>query len=315
MAVNFRLKPAVLIFENIYDRHSLIAVKSRTGICVPALLVLLTVLTSPWREAEAQLTSSRTVAILPIVAPSSDSALAANLYKKIVTAIGPSVTRRGINVELTGQGLGMRELAHTLSQPMKMGDYAQRVGAAFLIGGGINRLPEGDLLVTMILYGVDDRKVIAAEWHIFEDSTMAGTGVTEMALRLSKPNNLTHSDTPIIYSIIVPGTGQIMLGEPVHAIFCSGLVTAAFLWKRGPQPMPADPYLAAKLKKTVKKRRLTRIVVAWLFNVVDTTLLCKLRVRKVDALLFFSMMDMYSHSPDILLQPAIGLRINFNFRK
>jgi len=301
-----------------------VSVKSRTGICVPALLVLLTVLMSPWREAEAQLTSSRTVAILPIVASSSDSALAADLYKRIVTVIGPSVTRRGINVELTGQGLGMRELAYTLSQPMNMGNYAQRAGAAFLIGGGINRLPEGDLLVTMIVYGVDDRRIIAAEWHIFEDSTMAGRGVMEMAMRLSKPNILTHSDTPIIYSIIVPGTGQIMLGEPVHAVFCSGLVIAAILWKRGPQPMPANPYLAAKLKKTIKKRRLTRIVMAWLFNVADTTLLCKLRVRKVDASLFFSMMNMYSygsmlnmysHSPDILLQPAIGLRINFNFRK
>ena len=95
-------------------------------------------------------------------------------------------------------------------------------------------------------------------------------------------NVFTPSDTAIIYSILIPGSGQLMLGEPVHAVLSAGLVVAALL----SYPHAHDsPYTSGT---HVRNKHTLLVLTAWVINVADTAALIHLNLHKVDASLFYS---------------------------
>ncbi len=276
---------------------------------IPCVYVLLLLLITPSRIS-AQLTSSRTVAVLPIVASSSDSALSAHLYESLVTTMQPFVLRRGVQLTLTGQGMTRRELISSCSRPIEMDAYAQKVGAAFLVGGGVSQRPSGEYLVSLILYGVDDRTIIAAESHSFSNAYEVREGIVNMARAISRPRILTPSDTPIMYSMFIPGTGQLMMGKPLHAIVFAGLCVRAIT--REPDiPRPEHDLFLPRWRKEMKRRQVMNVVAAWLVNVADTMMLCRAKQAQVDPSIFFSIIETHARNGESKTIPMAGIRIRF----
>lgn len=278
--------------------------------CIATLLLI--ALLSPGRAAHGQMTSSRNVAVLPLLSASRDSSLAEELYRQMVNIMGSAVVGRNVNLDLVGQALKNHEIAGILSNVTKMGEYSREAGAAFLIGGGLRRQPEGALMVSMAVYGVDDGRVLASRSQSFTDTASAKNGVIKIVRAISKPRVLTPSDTPVFYSIFIPGSGQLMMGKPIHALVCSGLVVWAFLSYRDPTPSNIHPNYRARYEKAVRRARMERVVTTWLINVADAIVLSRLRLQKVDASIFFSMMEHYSSGSEKLRPtPALHLRIRF----
>ncbi len=268
----------------------------------------------PCVPVHAQLTSSRSVAVLPLVAASPDSALAADLDLRLIEAIRPPILRRGLLLELVGRDLQPRQIARMMSRTMQMADYARDVGAAFLLGGSVYRTTDGDLLLTLSLYGADDRKYIASDWRAIADDDSAAIILTDMAGRICRPRVLTPADTPIFYSIFLPGSGQIMMGQPIHGVFCAGLFVSAFFSHRDRDP-PIRQALLPRYREEQKRKRLNQIVKAWLINVADTVVICQWRSRNVDTSVFISVMESQQWmEPGTLpstCTPGLGMRIVF----
>ncbi len=261
----------------------------------------------------AQFTSSRTVAVLPLISSTADSALSAHLYESIITTMRPFVLRRGVELTLVGQGMTRRELISSCSRPIEMDSYAQEVGAAFLVGGGVSRKSSGEFLVSLILYGVDDRTIIAAESRSFLNETEVREGVIHMAQAISRPRVLTPSDTPIMYSMVIPGTGQLMAGKPLHALFFAGLFVRAIV--REPDiPQPDYEVFLPRWRKEMKRRRVMNIVAAWLANVTDTMILCRVKQSQVDPSLFFSIIRTHTRNGGSDMIPMAGIRVRFRHR-
>jgi len=264
-------------------------------------------------SASGQFTSSRVVTVLPLIAPPSDSLLPIQLLESVVAVIQPAVSRRGVRVTLEGQNLSRSELARHCARPIEMGAYARKVGAAFLVGGGYTRRPTGEYLASLILYGVDDRTVIAAESRSFSSEAGIRAGISDMARAISRPRVLTPSDTPIMYSMVIPGIGQLMLGKPLHAIVFGGLFVKAIT----KAPEVRRPDWEAEIpnwREEIKRRQVMNIIVVWLANVADTMILCRLKKARVDPSLFFSIVETESGNNRTGIVPITGIRLRFEPR-
>jgi hypothetical protein len=192
-----------------------------------------------------------------------------------------------------------------------MGAYANRMRAAFLLACAVRRLPEGDVAFSIVLYGVDDHRLTGGEWHLFPDDETARTEVRRIAREFTHPSKFTPSDTPIIYSLLLPGSGQLLLGEPFHAVVSAGLVGAAFLTK---VDVPANsPEIR---RKHARNKRTLLIISAWLLNLADTAALVHFKLKKVDAAVFYTMV--VAHQPPLWdglrpdrFRPGLYLTISF----
>ncbi|MFC1500461.1 hypothetical protein ACFL6T_05540 [Candidatus Zixiibacteriota bacterium] len=225
----------------------------------------------------------------------------------------PIVSRRGVQLTLIGQDLTRSELLNTCSHAEKMDVCARQVGAAFLVGGGILRQSSGEFLASVILYGTDDRAVIAAESRSFLNELEMQKGIVTMAEAISHPRVLTPSDTPIMYSLVIPGTGQLMLRRPIHAILFAGLFVRAIL--REPDiPLPEYDLFLPRWHKRMDERRIMNVVATWLANVADTMILTRVRQKQVDPSLFFSIVDSHGRNRGSGIVPMAGFRVKFRPR-
>ncbi len=239
--------------------------------------------------ASGQFTSSRVVTVLPLIAPPSDSLLPIQLLESIVAVIQPAVSRRGVRVTLEGQDLSRRELLQHCARPIEMEAFAQKAGAAFLVGGGYTRQPTGEYQVSLILFGVDDRTIIAAESHSYSSEAGIRAGIIDMARAISRPRVLTPSDTPIIYSVKA-------ITKAPHV------------------PRPDWDAEIPNWREEIKRRQVMNVMVAWLANVADTMILSRLKKARVDPSLFFSIIEAERGNNRTGLIPITGIRLRFEPR-
>lgn len=278
------------------DRRSLLRV---------TLLILTAICMSP-ESAFGQLTSSKNVVILPFIASSSDTSLAADLYENFLLGVRRPRSGAIVIQTKTEDDLTQRDIAGILSKTTSMGSYANRTGTAFLLCGAVKRLHEGKVQVTLALYGTDDNMMLATDSHVFQDADQARTGMPEMAHDNTHPRYFTPSDTPILYSIIVPGAGQLIMGETVHAVASVGLLVAAATLS--PTGSPEDP---AWRRKQLRKNKTSYIALAWVCNVLDTVVLCRRRLGGVDARLFFSIVESASDDPEGSSRSLFGISLRW----
>ena len=232
--------------------------------------------------SHAQMTSSRRAVVLPFCSAVADTTVARELFDVFRANMSPP-GKTGVVLDAAPDPAPSRtEISDILRNIQSMGRYADRVGAGFLIGGAVQRQTGDEILVSMIIFSVDDRKLISEVRETYPDRLAAREGVAALARDQTAPNVFTPSDTAIIYSILIPGSGQLMLGEPVHAVLSAGLVVAALL----SYPHAHDsPYTSGT---HVRNKHTLLVLTAWVINVADTAALIHLNLHKVDASLFYS---------------------------
>lgn len=195
-----------------------------------AAVTCLALFAAPCSGTQAQLYIKQEIVVLPLVNKGIDEDLSLDLYKGIIAGLrlmpgqelaGPSRVQQ-LASGLTPSGiLGDRE---------KISTFAERSGASFVIGGVVRRLEQGRIEVTTIIYSKADRQIREMLHSVFDTEAEALAGAEEIGRKLSHPRNYSPKDTPLLYSLIFPGLGQLQMDAPLHALTSAGLVAGAVLY-------------------------------------------------------------------------------------
>jgi len=187
--------------------------------------------------AFAQPNITKDVLVLPLVTDAADQALGHDLYQGIIDGLRLLPGQKLIDPQTAVKLIGDQPPAKILGDRDQMAAFTKRSGVSFLIGGVVRRLEDGRFEVTTIFYSRDDQRVRELLNHVFDDEDAARDGARNIGERLSHPRNFSPVDTPLLYSLIVPGLGQLQMDAPLHALASAGLVAGAvFYGLTAPQP-------------------------------------------------------------------------------
>lgn len=181
--------------------------------------------------AGAQLTSSRKVTVLPFLSSPADSTLARQLYRDFLGSI--QAARRNLMIpgeSETIRSLDREPIGSLVTSTGSLSSFSDRTGSAFVIGSALRRLPDGGVEVGTMVYGKEDQSLRAVEMRRFDDPDAAVRGVVALAEHIAHPRNLSPSDTPFFYSLLLPGAGQASLGRWDHAILSLGFVAGSVVY-------------------------------------------------------------------------------------
>ncbi len=279
---------------------------SSNKIRIASLVVIALTAVLPAEEARCQLTSSKIVTLMPFVSSEADSALAATCYAAFQLGIRKQNTGM-VTVETErARELSRTQLKDVVSNVTSMGRYAMSTSSAFLVCGAIRTLENGDIQFSLAFFGTDDRRILFTDLHYFENEEEAVADMFDMAREHTHSSNFTPADTPIMYSMIVPGIGQLSLGEPAHAVASVGLILAAItLSPLGEREEPAWR------KKQLRNNKTFYIAAAWAINILDTFILIKHKMGNLDTRPFFSIVETANDSQGTVLRPIVGFTVRW----
>lgn len=260
----------------------------------------------PSGKAECQLTSSKIVSIMPFVSSETDSALAASCYAAFLLGIRKQNTGMVVMETERARELSRTQLKNVVKDVSSMGKYAMSSSSAFLVCGAIRTLENGEIQFSLAFFGTDDRSIFFTDLHFYENEEEAIGDMADMAREHTHSSNFTPADTPIMYSMIVPGIGQLSLGETAHAVASVGLIMAAITLS--PLGEPEEP---AWRKKQLKQNKSLYIAVAWAINILDTFVLIKQKMGNLDTRPFFSIVETSNDSQGTHLRPIIGFTVRW----
>ena len=191
----------------------------------------------------AQTTTGKRLIILPFSAPVADSMLAHQVH---LAFVGGLRTLPGISVasdDDTRRLLGFQEVPTIIARVDRLHEFALRSGASLVVAGLVNQEPTGAVEITVLIYSREERRVRDLLEQRYDSIPKALAEAGELGRSLTHPRNLSPSDTPFIYSMLMPGTGQLILGAPCRALLSAGLVTGALIYgltTPGPDPFRLD---------------------------------------------------------------------------
>jgi hypothetical protein len=211
------------------------------GTLLPSILLAAMLAAGLSTPAGAQLTSSRKVTVLPFLSSPADSTLARQFYRDFLGSI--RATRDNLMIPGESETLLSLErepIGSLVTSTGSLSSFSARTGSAFVIGSAVRRLPDGGVEVGTMVYGREDESLRAVEMRRFDDAGAALSGVVALAGQIAHPRNLTPSDTPFFYSLLLPGAGQASLGRWDHALLSFGFVAGSVVY--GMTTPDADPF-------------------------------------------------------------------------
>ena len=260
----------------------------------------------PFEKAECQLTSSKVVTIMPFVSSEADSALAATCHAAFLLGIRKQNTGVIVIEAERARELSWTELKDVVKDVTSMGKYAMSSSSAFLVCGAIRTMENGNIQFSLAFFGTDDRRILFTDLHLYENEEEAVSAMAETAREHTHSSNFTPADTPIMYSMIVPGIGQLSMGETAHAVASVGLIVAAITLS--PLGEPEEP---AWRKKQLRNNKTFFIAVAWAITVLDTFILIKHKMGNLDTRPFFSIVETADDSHGTVLRPIVGFTLKW----
>ena len=294
-------------------------------------------------------TGGKRLIILPFAHSVTDSALSSQMYEAFVSGIR---TLPGIflaSAEETHRLLGTQPVSAVIASPERLHQFVGSASASLIVAGVVHLGTDGAVEMTVLIYSWEERRVRDLIQRRFESPLQAVSEAGAVGEAISRRRNLTRTDTPLFQSILLPGSGQISMGEPRRGLLAAGLVSGALIYGlTTPQPdkfhpdylqysiregtyyyrgqvVTSEEYydalyadmdrqeLAEAQRQAVEARRrraVTFFLGAYLFNLVDTILLSR---RQVDAA------PLYLHLESVRneFQPEVrarGLRVHLTWR-
>ena len=279
---------------------------SSDKIRIASLVAIALTAALPFEEAECQLTSSKIVTIMPFISSKADSALAATCHAAFLLGIRKQNSGMVSIESERARELSWTELKNVVSNVTSMGNYAMSSSSAFLVCGAIRTMENGNIQFSLAYFGTDDRRILFTDLHFYESEAEAISAMADMAREHTHSSNFTPADTPIMYSMILPGVGQLSLGETSHAVASVGLVLAAVTLS--PLGEPDEP---AWRKKQLRNNKTLFIAVAWAINVLDTFILIRHKMGNLDTRPFFSIVETANDSYGTVLRPIVGFKLRW----
>jgi hypothetical protein len=188
----------------------------------------------------AQLERIEHIAVLPLVVEKGDAEFGLQLYEGMIEGLRLLPNHRLVELSRVIQLLNGKSTSEILRSTADLARFAGSGDFEFIIGGVVRHLENNRLEVTAIIYSRSDQQVREFLHTTFDSEAEALAGAREIGQAISHPKNFTPKDTPLLFSLIIPGMGQLQMGEPTHAVLSAGLVFGSILYGLSiPSP---DPY-------------------------------------------------------------------------
>lgn len=181
-------------------------------------------------EVSAQIDRIEEVLVLPLASEGSDGTLARDLYEGIISGLRLQPRQRLIGPQRVDELVSNQPLSRILSSVEGIRSFASRSGAAFLIGGIVRYLEDGRIEVSTLIYSREDNQIRQLLHDVFSDEEEARSGASKIGERLSRLRNFSPSDTALLYSLLLPGVGQLQRDAPMHALISAGLVAGSVIY-------------------------------------------------------------------------------------
>jgi len=212
----------------------------------------------------------RKVAVLPFLTDVDEHDLTRDLNECLLKGIYRHQSPIEYVIDEKVRRLNRGSLIDIMRSTSKMKLFAESRAVEHIIAGIAKRFPGGDLLIFLVLFNAEENRITACEWGIYDDDIDACIDTEQLGYRLTRFRNYASVDAAILQSIIIPGSGQSILGEPVHAVFSIGCVIITALF---------EPQL---------------LIPAWILNVLDTMAIWFIQKKEVDTRLFFWIVESFS---------------------
>jgi len=203
--------------------------------------VLLGLIMLPETDLRAQVQTGQEVMVLPIIADGFEHERVWELYDSIMSGLRPNPWMQLISRERAVDLVGDQSVSDLVSRIEQMDRFTSRTGVEFLIGVVMNHQEADGIEITCIIYSAEDREILHVQQSIFEDMDDVVANIGQFARDLSNPNNFSTADVSLLYSILVPGLGQINQRAYTHAAVCIGLMGSAVLY--GLMAPSGDPFV------------------------------------------------------------------------
>ena len=190
--------------------------------------------------AHAQMGKIEQIAVLPLVVEKTDAEFANLLYEGMIEGLRLLPNHRLVELSRIKQLLNGNSASEVLSSATNLARFASKGSIDFIISGVVRHLENTQLEVTSIIYSRADRQIREFLYTTFKSEAEALAGAQEIGRAISHPKNFTPKDTPLLFSLIMPGMGQLQMSEPLHSVLSTGLVLGSILY-RASIPLP-DQY-------------------------------------------------------------------------
>ncbi len=179
----------------------------------------------------AQTEKIEQIAVLPLVVKKTDAEFGNLLYEGMIEGLRLLPNHRLVELSRIKQLLNGKSTAEVLRNTENLEKFAGSGDFEFIIGGVVRHLENTQLEVTAIIYSSADQQVREFLHTTFNSEAEALAGAQEIGRAISHPKNFTPKDTPLLFSLIMPGMGQLQMGEPPHAAVSAGLVLGFILYQ------------------------------------------------------------------------------------
>jgi len=278
------------------------------SIVIITILVLKLTASSAFACQQIQAPQPLRITVLPFVSTIQDSAISSPLFRAFYSAFQSEIrTSKAINCESRDE-LSSAEISRILTSQHFMAEFSESTATDVLIGGAVVQLPGGRILLSIALYISNDDLIRDSRTEVYANSRSAFEGLIKVAKEFSHRRMFTSPDAAILFSLVLPGSGQLYLGEPVHAAISIGLVGMSILLSLGRD----NTSISGNSRESAKSASLL-IALAWMFNVVDTAFLASPKSSKVRVAPFFTIMDGLSIVPQDQISRVCGVKISIPF--
>jgi len=190
---------------------------------------------------DAQVEKIEQIAFLPLVAEETDAEFGNLFYEAMIEGFRLPPNHRLVELSRIKQLLNGKSTSEVLESATTLSRFATKGSIGFIISGIIRHLENSQLEVTVMIYSNTDQQVREFLHTTFNSEAEALAGAQKMGRNISHPKNFTPKDTPLIFSLLIPGMGQLQMGEPGHAALSVGLVLGSIFYRLS-IPTP-DQYL------------------------------------------------------------------------
>ena len=179
----------------------------------------------------AQVEKIEQIAFLPIVVEKTDAEFGNLFYESMIEGVRLLPNHRLVELSRIKQLLNGKSTAEVLRSATNLATFTDNGDIEFIISGVVRHLENTQLEVTTVIYSNTDQQVREFLHTTFNSEAEALAGAQEIGRAISHPKNFTPKDTPLLFSLIIPGMGQLQMGEPPHAALSAGLVLGSILYR------------------------------------------------------------------------------------
>lgn len=180
---------------------------------------------------QAQVEKIEQIAFLPLVVEKTDAEFGNLFYEGMIEGFRLLPNHRLVELSRIQQLLNGKSTTEVLRSITSLARFTNSGNIDFVISGIIRHLENTQLEVTSIIYSNTDQQVREFLHTTFNSEAEALAGAQNVGRAISHPRNFTPKDTPLLFSLIIPGMGQLQMGEPPHAALSAGLILGSILYR------------------------------------------------------------------------------------